>query len=295
MIKDRKYKYPDSGIEDPTDYIPRYIEPEHTYKPPNDENTRMPLPKIDAIKYLRALGINYENYIEPQSSYYRVNHNNTVYHVFDAKRIPLGRLAIKAAKYLTGKHKPVFDPKKVLQNGDKIIVVNGEDIKVTGKKRYQWIFYHHTQYAGGLHKIVFKDLMMKDPQQLVRRVIKGMLPNNRSRKFLLEKIHVYRGQYHNLFPKKFPQFIDQPLPDPQELYPAFQPGISNPDDWQVMHEPPDGLNPPELEGIERVYDPKLYVPENHYRDHFKQDGRVKNIGKAYNQHKRKLKRFKEYK
>lgn len=295
MIQNRKYKYPDRSIRDPMENEPRYIPPEHTYKPTNDENTRMPFPKVDAVNFLKVFGVHYENFIKPQSSYFRVNHNNTVYHVFDAKRMPLGRLAIQAAKYLTGKHKPVFDPKKVLENGDRVIVVNGEDIKVTGKKRYHWIFYHHTQYAGALHKIVFKDLMKKDPEQLIKRVIRGMLPHNRSRKFILERIHVHRGQYHNHISQKLPQFIDQPLPDPNDLFPAFEPGTSNPDDWQVLHAPGDNLNPPELEGIERVYDPELYIPERHYRDQFKLDVRNKKIEGAYNNYKRKLKRFKEYK
>ena len=244
LKKVRTYKVTDSTLKDPAEDKPEYIPPENLWKPPKEDMIRASIPEIDSKKLLKIEGVNYDDFTLPQSYYFAVRHNNMTFHVFDASRISVGRMAIRAAKYLMGKHKPNYDPKKTLENGDRIIVVNGGNIKVTGKKRIQWIFRHHTQYAGGLKEIVFEDLMKKDWEQLIKRVIRGMLPFNRTRKFLLERIIVHRGQYHPHLSQGIPQFLNQPLPDPNILYglPNYKEGYSLDQPHEVMNRRAKGLN-----------------------------------------------------
>jgi large subunit ribosomal protein L13 len=293
LTNKRVYENLDYGLKDPMVDSPLYDPPEHLYKPPNDEHMRMALPKTDAIQFLRANNIIYENYIEPQSAYFAVRRNGITYHVFDASRIPLGRMATKAAMFLMGKHKPTFDPKRTMELGDKIIVVNGGDIKVTGRKRYQMIFRSHTQYAGGLKEILFKDLMEKDPQDLVRRVIKGMLPRNRTRKFLLERITVHKGQYHNHQGQHLPQFINQPLPDPNKLYGTID--MDNLQNYKIVYESNPEQPLEEFKDVERDYDENLTRLYPHYLDEYREDPRNRKIEKKFEVYKSKLKRYKEYK
>lgn len=78
---------------------------------------------------------------------------------------------------------------------------------VTGKKRDLKIYRHYTGYLGGLKEIVMKDLLIKDPAQVIRRAVKGMLPKNNIREELLEhNLFVHAGMYHNHFAQKLPQF-----------------------------------------------------------------------------------------
>lgn len=256
-----------------------YQPPENLWKPPQDDLIRDSIPEVDSKKLLKIEGINYDDFLLPQSYYFAVRHNNITFHVFDASRISIGRLAIRAARYLTGKHKPNYDPKKSLEIGDRVIVVNGSNIKVTGNKRIHWIFRHHTQYAGGLKEIVFEDLMKKDPQQLVRRVIRGMLPLNRTRKFLLERVIVHRGQYHPHSPQGIPHFVNQPLPNPNILYgiPDYKGGYKLDQPHRIMNERAAMLNdmkvvyesdpadpPEELKHIKREYNEDM-LNSNQYK------------------------------
>ena len=194
-----------------------------------------------------------------------------------------------------GKYKPIYDPKKVLEIGDRIIIVNGNDIHVTGKQRYQKVFRHHTGYAGGLHEILFIDLMKKDPQQLITRVIKGMLPKNRTRKFLLKRIKVYPGQYHPHESLKIPQFINQPLPDPHDLIGAPKSLEELATDYEIAYEEDPETTPEIFKDTPRNYDESSKYPMAHYNLDFKKDPRNKQIKKRYNVYKRKLKRYRVYK
>ena len=257
------------------------------------------MPKVDTIKILQEYNIHYQNFIPPQSAYFSVKRNGIIWHVFDAKRIPLGRMAGRAASYLTGKYKPIYDPKKVLEIGDRIIVVNGNDIKVTGKQRYSKIFRHHTGYAGGLHEILFIDLMRKDPQQLIRRVIKGMLPPNRTRKFLMERIKVYPGQYHPHSAMNIPQFMNQPKPDPNEILgiPKSMEDVKK--GYTITYEEfsntGESLAPEEFKDVPRNIDPMADYPKAQYSLDFMKDPRNRDIEKRFRDYKRKLKRYKQYK
>ena len=96
------------------------------------------------------------------------------WYVVDAEGKTLGRLASEIAKVLRGKNKPIFTPH--MDCGDYVIVVNAEKIKVTGKKLDQKIYYHHSEYIGGMKETTLKEKLAKKPEQVIELAVKGMLP-----------------------------------------------------------------------------------------------------------------------
>jgi large subunit ribosomal protein L13 len=112
----------------------------------------------------------------------------------DAEGEVLGRLATQVAARLRGKHNPMFTPH--VDSGDSVIVVNAEKIVLTGRKWAQKTYYRHSGYIGGLKEITAKKLLEKQPEDLVRFAVKGMLPKNRLGKTLLKKLKVYAGGSH---------------------------------------------------------------------------------------------------
>ena len=86
------------------------------------------------------------------------------WYVVDAEGMTLGRLASEVAKVLRGKNKPIFTPH--LDTGDYVIVVNAEKIKVTGKKLDQKIYYHHSDYVGGMKETTLREKLAKKPEVL---------------------------------------------------------------------------------------------------------------------------------
>ena len=87
------------------------------------------------------------------------------WYVVDATDMTLGRLASEVAKVLRGKNKPIFTPH--MDTGDYVIVVNAEKVKVTGKKLDQKIYYHHSDYVGGMKETTLKEMMAKKPERVV--------------------------------------------------------------------------------------------------------------------------------
>ena len=96
------------------------------------------------------------------------------WYVVDATGLTLGRLASEVAKVLRGKNKPEFTPH--VDTGDYVIVVNAEKIKVTGKKLDQKIYYHHSDYVGGMKETTLREMMAKKPERVIELAVKGMLP-----------------------------------------------------------------------------------------------------------------------
>ena len=86
------------------------------------------------------------------------------WYVVDATDMTLGRLASEVAKVLRGKNKPIFTPH--IDCGDNVIVINAEKIKVTGKKMDQKIYYHHSDYVGGMKETTLKEMMAKKPEKV---------------------------------------------------------------------------------------------------------------------------------
>ncbi|MCM1186749.1 MAG: 50S ribosomal protein L13 [Lachnoclostridium sp.] len=116
------------------------------------------------------------------------------WYVVDAANMTLGRLASEVAKVLRGKNKPIFTPH--MDTGDYVIVINAEKVKVTGKKLDQKIYYHHSDYVGGMKETTLREKMNKKPEEVVELAIKGMLPKGPLGREMFTKLHVYAGPDH---------------------------------------------------------------------------------------------------
>jgi large subunit ribosomal protein L13 len=119
---------------------------------------------------------------------------NRAWHVLDAEKAPLGRVATQAAMLLMGKHKPTFTP--FLDTGDHVIVLNAAKVRLTGKKEDQKLYRRHSGYPGGLVEITARKLRAARPAQLVREAIAGMLPKTKLGKQMIRKLRVYPGDKH---------------------------------------------------------------------------------------------------
>ncbi|OAI47719.1 50S ribosomal protein L13 [Gammaproteobacteria bacterium SCGC AG-212-F23] len=125
------------------------------------------------------------------------------WYLVDASGKTLGRLASQIAKRLRGKHKPEFTPN--VDTGDFIVVINAKQIKVTGKKSTDKIYYTHSGYPGGIKETTFDKLLAKKPEHVIEHAIKGMLPKNPLGRAMYRKLKVYAGAEH-------PHAAQQPQP-----------------------------------------------------------------------------------
>ena len=116
------------------------------------------------------------------------------WYVVDATDMTLGRLAAEVAKILRGKNKPIFTPH--IDTGDNVIVINAAKIKVTGKKLDQKIYYHHSDYVGGMKEATLREKLAKKPEQVIELAVKGMLPKGPLGRQMYKKLHVYAGAEH---------------------------------------------------------------------------------------------------
>lgn len=117
------------------------------------------------------------------------------WYVVDATDMTLGRLASEVAKVLRGKNKPIFTPH--IDTGDYVIIVNADKVKVTGRKLDQKIYYHHSEYVGGMKETTLREMMAKKPAKVVELAVKGMLPKGPLGRQMYTKLHVYAGPEHN--------------------------------------------------------------------------------------------------
>jgi large subunit ribosomal protein L13 len=123
--------------------------------------------------------------------------------VVDARGQVLGRLASRIAMVLRGKTKAVFTPH--LDTGDFVVVVNAEQVLLTGRKLDQKNYYRHSGYPGGLKTTTARQMLQKKPEQLLRHAVRGMLPKNSLGRQLLKKLKIYAGGEH-------PHQAQQPQP-----------------------------------------------------------------------------------
>jgi large subunit ribosomal protein L13 len=117
------------------------------------------------------------------------------WYVVDASEVPLGRLATQVAQLLTGKGKPQFT--QHIDCGDFVVVINADQLQVTGDKLEKKMYYHHSHYPGGLKETTLKKQMVKDSTAPVIHAIRGMLPVNKLRDGRLARLKVYGGAEHN--------------------------------------------------------------------------------------------------
>ncbi|MBU0727385.1 50S ribosomal protein L13 [Patescibacteria group bacterium] len=116
------------------------------------------------------------------------------WYLVDATDKVVGRLATEVANILRGKNKPSFTPH--LDMGDYVIIINAEKVKLSGNKEDQKEFIHHTGYLGHLRRKSYASVKEKNPTRILQEAITGMIPNNRLKKFILEKLSVYAGTEH---------------------------------------------------------------------------------------------------
>ena len=114
--------------------------------------------------------------------------------VVDVAGKNLGRVSSEIAKILRGKNKPIFTPHE--DTGDYVIVVNAEQIKVTGRKLDQKIYYNHSDYVGGMKETDLKTMLAKKPERVIELAVKGMMPKGPLGRKMIKKLFVYAGPDH---------------------------------------------------------------------------------------------------
>ena len=112
----------------------------------------------------------------------------------DAKDKALGRVASQVASIIRGKNKPIFTPH--VDTGDNVIIINASQIKLTGKKWDDKVYYRYTGYHGGLKSLTARELALKKPTELLKKAIRGMLPKNRLGRALYGNFRVYEAEDH---------------------------------------------------------------------------------------------------
>ena len=116
------------------------------------------------------------------------------WYVIDAEGKTLGKLAVEAAMILRGKKKPIYTPH--IDTGDYVIVINAGKVCVTGKKESDKIYKHHSGYPGGLKETPLKELRAKQPEEIIRHAVKGMMPKGKLGRQMFKKLKVYAGPEH---------------------------------------------------------------------------------------------------
>jgi len=112
----------------------------------------------------------------------------------DAENEVLGRLASKVAQLIRGKLKTNYTPH--FDCGDNVVVINAEKVRLTGNKKDDKIYIHHTGYPGGQRERTFKQMLTKKPEFIIEKAVKGMLPKNRLGSALFRNLYVYEGSNH---------------------------------------------------------------------------------------------------
>ena len=121
-------------------------------------------------------------------------HYKKKWYLVDAQDKTLGRLATAIAKRLSGKTNPKYTPN--IDTGDYVVVINAENIRVTGSKLKNKKYYHHTGYQGGIKEISLEKLLLQKPQRVLEIAIKGMLPKGPLGRTMFSKLKVYAGTQH---------------------------------------------------------------------------------------------------
>ncbi|MCF7844252.1 MAG: 50S ribosomal protein L13 [Kiritimatiellales bacterium] len=114
--------------------------------------------------------------------------------MIDAEGQSLGRLSTQVATLLRGKHRPEFSPHQLC--GDQVVVINAAKLNFHPTKLHRKVYNRHTGFMGHLKTMNLKELMEKDPTQVIEKAVKGMLPANRLRPQMLKRLHVYVDDKH---------------------------------------------------------------------------------------------------
>jgi large subunit ribosomal protein L13 len=117
------------------------------------------------------------------------------WYLVDATNKTLGRLSTEIASRLRGKHKPIYTPH--VDTGDYIVVVNASKIRVTGNKMKDKVYYKHSGYIGNMKSMNLETMLEKNPERVIMKSVKGMLPKNKLGNAMLKKLRVFAGPEHN--------------------------------------------------------------------------------------------------
>lgn len=117
------------------------------------------------------------------------------WHLVDLEGQTLGRICVKLANLLMGKNKVDYSPNR--DAGDYVVATNASKIVVTGNKMKQKIYYHHTGYAGHLNELTLGQLMEKDPREVIKHGVMGMLPKNKLRDRRIARLKIFVDANHN--------------------------------------------------------------------------------------------------
>jgi large subunit ribosomal protein L13 len=116
------------------------------------------------------------------------------WHLIDLSGQTLGRVCSQIAQILMGKNNPLFSYHR--DDGDYVVAINASEIKVTGKKLKDKIYYHHTHWSGGLKELSLKEMLQKDPRKVITHGVYGMLPKNKLRDQRITRLKVFVGDDH---------------------------------------------------------------------------------------------------
>jgi large subunit ribosomal protein L13 len=122
------------------------------------------------------------------------------WYLVDATNKTLGRLSTEIASRLRGKHKPIYTPH--VDTGDYIVVVNASKIRVTGNKMTDKVYYKHSGYIGNMKSMNLETMLEKNPERVIMKSVKGMLPKNKLGNAMLKKLRVFAGPEHNHISQK---------------------------------------------------------------------------------------------
>ena len=116
------------------------------------------------------------------------------WYLIDASTLPLGKLVVVIADKLMGKSKVTYTPH--IDNGDYVVVINAKNIKVTGDKMTDKMYYRHSGFPGGLKELKLEEVIEKDPSVAIREAVKGMLPKNKLAAERLKRLKIFEGMEH---------------------------------------------------------------------------------------------------
>ena len=116
------------------------------------------------------------------------------WYIIDADGEALGRLAVKVAHVVRGKHKPIWAPHADV--GDYVVIINADKVRLSGRKEEDKVYYHHSGYPGGLKVVPFRRRQSKHPEYIIREAVRGMLPHNRLGRKILKHVKIYASPTH---------------------------------------------------------------------------------------------------
>ena len=216
----------------------------------------------------------------------------TTYHLFNAQRVPVGRMAVLISQYIRGKNKPTYVANQY-QDGDKCVVVNMSDPLFTGRKRQQKIYRHHTGYPGGLKEYNFKTILEKNPERILHDAVMGMLPKNTLRKDIIKKnLIMFRGPYHTMQDVGLPQFTDA---IPENININLGLNLNKEDNYIEFKTARDGSVPEEFKDFEQNIDETMGEPLIYQKKTHTEDRANFKLGIALKKSYKNLKRYKTHK